>query len=113
MYTLEEMEKLVEETYGDLFEVTDSYLNASQNVIEFDRDLKVSINQAVANGEVFGKNQTERDAATQSLFGERFDKLNALKDNESSYRTDLDLVRIRVERVRALLRLLELAHQEK
>lgn len=111
MNTIMPAQKEVEEAYTKLYTTTEVHLKASYEFVSRDAELKVKINKAVAVGQIAGKNQTERDASTQEVFANELSDLELLKDEERQTRIGMELARIEVERVRSLLRLLELKYQ--
>ena len=98
----------VNKAYEVLAMQTQNHANAVISAINTKATYDRLVASALANGEIEGKNAEIRTANAQEKFAFEFRKMNDAQDEERAARLDLDLARIEVERVRALLRLMEL-----
>ena len=94
--------------YQYLIESTKDYAANSEHVIETKAELDKNIAMAYANGSVQGKNQSERDGWIAQNFEKQTKALEVAQSDERKAKLQLDIARIEVEKVRALLRLEEL-----
>lgn len=94
--------------YRYLVEATKDYAAESENVITLKASLDVNIAKAYAAGIVQGKNQSERDGWIANEFEPIIQCLETAQEDERKAKLQLDIARIEVEKVRALLRLMEL-----
>lgn len=95
--------------YTALASATEDYTDAAELEINSKATLDKAILVATARGQIDGKNEQARLAQARELLADRFALNEAHAADTRRARLILDLARIEVERVRALLRLNELA----
>ena len=110
MIELEELQVQMEHAYNRLSESTWKYRAQAMVVKGAEREYERQKLLLYAEGKIVGKNQTERDACEQQLLEEVIVSLNNLRDEEADLYMKLELNRIRVEHLRATLRIAELVY---
>jgi CRISPR/Cas system CMR-associated protein Cmr1 (group 7 of RAMP superfamily) len=70
-------------------------------------DLEKERGARILTGEIVGKNEAERDARARELLTSLFEAVEAAEVDERSARMTFDLARIEVERIDAVLRLIQ------
>ncbi len=80
---------------------------ATERVIRARLDLEKERGARTLTGEITGKNEAEREARARELLTSLFEALEAAETEERSARMAYDLARVEVERIDAVLRLLQ------
>lgn len=102
--------QMIIDAYHALERAQRAYGWAGYKVANAKADLERAEAGALVQG-VAGKNEAERKATLRLMLAEDYAELTAAETTEREMRLDLDLARIEVERVKALLRLAELQAQ--
>ena len=98
----------VERVYVELYNCTLNYRRAARELSEKEGDIEVKKAMLYDSGEINGRNAEVRDAQVKLNLFQEFEDLELLKQFEEQARTQLELARTEVERVRALLRIEEI-----
>lgn len=106
-------EKMISEAYTDLMTATKRYQDAALSAAGARKDYKATYSDALSKKTIAGKNSYERDAAFFELHSDLVDVLHETETLETVWRNAMDLARINVEYVRALLRFDELTAHPK
>ena len=102
------MESQVKEVYKNLKQKLINAYDVGEQVIAKKANLDVDIAKAYASGEVEGKNQKERYGWVANRFEDQVFELSVFEKESNLRKHELELARIDVEEMRALLRLKEL-----
>jgi len=100
-------------TYDDLRLALSAYRAVEQKHIDAKARLDADIAKALLSGEIAGKNETERKAAAQIYFADRYIEVAELESRASLAKLTYDCAQIEAERVRLLLRLMEVTKGSK
>lgn len=100
-------EQTINGAYGELADATTEYRRVESDHLQMKALLDADIAKALASGEIVGKNETERHAAARERFAAQFVNLELLDHARRHARLRHELAGIEVERVRSLLRLME------
>ena len=81
---------------------------AGESAIVAKGNLEAMRHSMLMTGEIFGKNEAEREAKARQLLEEKFNAVDFYELEARRSKTVLDVARLDVEQVRAQLRLMEL-----
>ena len=104
-------EEMITNAYEDLALAKEEVFQTGEHTIEKKAALEWRKVDAMQNGEIEGKNAEVRDAAAKALLAPEYEVLELAEKDERKARFDYDMAFIEVERVRAVLRLLEITAQ--
>jgi hypothetical protein len=102
------MESVINTAYDNLFVHKKNFEEKDIAFIEFKSSLDIQIAQAIVDGKIEGKNETERKANVEIVFGVENKRLRSISKDVAEARLQLDLAEIEVSRMQALLRLAEI-----
>ena len=102
------MEHEINKAYDKLSKATNAAFEVGQIAIAARVALDTAKLQGLADGTISGKNADMREASAREVLAEIYASAEAADEAAKETRHTLDLARIEVERVRALLRLAEL-----
>lgn len=97
----------INETYAELEQATGHYSAVELARINSKSAVDNMVAEALASGNVTGKNATERDANARALFEEDFHALSLAEMATHKAKLDLDIANIAVSRLKMLMRLEE------
>lgn len=95
--------------YSELSDAVMDYQDAANSEELANADLKTLIAEATANGDIEGKNQAARDAAARTMFADQYHVLSNMSIKTRAVKLRLDLAKIEVERIKTMLRVMELS----
>ena len=98
----------INNAYDSFMEATERAYNIGEALIEAETELDKRKAKALVSGEIDGKNEGARAAQAIEMFPQHYADVDRLNRLSREAKLRLDLTRIHVERVRALLRLAEL-----
>lgn len=99
----------IEVAYNELSNLVWEYRTQAMLVRSMDYDLEGSKLALYRDGKVEGKNQTERDACIAELLEGDIGKVEYAKQEEAELYMKMELAKLKVEKWRAVLRVLELS----
>ena len=94
----------IEATYKDLMEATRKATQASMTYVKAKQELSRAYDEAVYDGQIVGKNQTERDAMARQLFGAYYTQEEKARDAYDSATASLQLKRIAVDELETIIK---------
>jgi len=100
-------EEKINNAFEELELAKKELFSAGERAIEKKAALEWRKVDAMQNGEIEGKNAEAREAAAKSLLAPEYEALELAEKDERKARFDYDVAHIEVERVRSILRLLE------
>jgi hypothetical protein len=95
------------DAYDKLVAATAAAFETGETAANAKRILEVAHADALTAGRIDGKNTEQREALARQILAEEFTTLDVAATAARRAKHDLDMARIEVERVRALLRLAE------
>lgn len=99
----------INDAYSQLARASETYFQAAELEIGSKTELDTETVKAIADGRIDGKNEAIRQGQAKELFAELHETHEANGQHARLAHHRLDLARLEVERIRALLRLAELA----
>lgn len=97
----------INKAYDELNRATGHYSAVELARINCKASLDNKVANALASGEVAGKNANERDANARSMFEDDFHALAVAETASHKAKTELDSASIEVSRLKMLMRLME------
>lgn len=114
MIDLDELQASFDEVYKELMGNTWKYRVQAQAIWVAEQELAHLKLEAYAEGEIQGKNATEREANEFKLFEDAIVAIDEMKKEEARLYRMMEMSRIKVEYQRATLRIQEIVyHMEK
>ena len=107
-----EIQEHINSAYGRLMTATEEAHGIGERLIEEEAKLNRDKAKALADGIIDGKNEAAREGQAFALFINQYAEVDSLAKVNRLAKLRLDLARLEVERVRALLRLLEFVQGE-
>lgn len=97
----------LEGVYDDLIGATEEVHNCNEAALAARSVLNQEIGGAILGGRLDGKNEPTREAQARTLFADTYATVARADSNLRAAKYNLDICRLRVEHVRAQLRLAE------
>jgi ADP-ribose pyrophosphatase YjhB (NUDIX family) len=97
-------EQAITDAFRKLYKARQDWFNASEHMSICRRELERERAVRIQTGEIFGKNEAERDARARELFPSLFAALEDAEQRDRQARLAYDLAKIEVERLDFLLR---------
>lgn len=86
---------------------------AAEALVDAKAELDNKVAVLINTGQIVGKNQQERDAKTQELCAPELNKVFELQKEYDEAKLEHELASLEVERLRLLIRLIEITKEEK
>jgi hypothetical protein len=94
--------------YEDLSEAKGEYITASTHLETLKATIETRTATALYHGEIEGKNDAQRKGAAMEMFSQDYEELAQLQHNYANAKYHYEVAQIEVDRVRSLLRLMEI-----
>jgi hypothetical protein len=108
MIEISNLKELFEKAYDALIKSTTEYRKYALEAEARKSDLELSKLALYSDGKVVGKNQTERDACVADLLKEDIERFEGAKHQESQAYQEVEIARLEVDKLKAILRIFEL-----
>lgn len=102
-------EQLITETYGEVMLRTQELTDAIESLTSAKQTLEKCVSEGMRDGRIQGKNESERKAASMDVFGPEFEEVDKAEKVVRLSEYALKISRLRLDCVRDLIRIEELA----
>lgn len=102
------LSKIIDEAYANMKQATEWLHNANVAYVMKKRDLEQAVQQAIAQGQIVGKNENERVGQALILFAPDYEEAKRLEEEYSKANLNHRMASLEVEHLHMLLQLADI-----